>query len=267
MSTPRFSNGLALSSFTVGDGRCGTLLLHGFLGSGKNLRALAQRWPALQPDRRILVPDLPGHGSSPPLPPGADLPELAQAVLETAAAAALPEPFALVGHSLGGRVALAAAQVAPGRLSEVVLLDIGPGAIDPALTGSARVLEILLSAPGQAPDRRSMREHLLGRGLSPAISDWLLMNLEASPDGYRWRFDRAALAALHGRFNGQDLWPVVEKRPVPIRCIRGGRSRHVSDADADRLRAAGCPVDTLPDAGHDVHVEALDALLALLTAG
>ena len=253
-----------LAAFTTGEGSRGTVLLHGFLGSGKNLRALAQRWPALQPDRRILVPDLPGHGASPPLSAQDDPAAVARDLL--AAAASLPEPIALVGHSLGGRVALAAAALDPGRLSEVVLLDIAPGPIDPALTGTARVLEILQAAPDQTPDRRTMRDFLLARGLSQPTTDWLLMNLDSAEGAYRWRIDRAALAAFHDRFNRQDQWPVVEARPLPIRCIRGGRSRHVTDADADRLRAAGCRVDTIADAGHDLHVEALDPLLALLAA-
>jgi esterase len=173
--------------------------------------------------------------------------------------------FALVGHSLGGKVGLAAAAQAPERLSEIVLLDIAPGATDPPRLGSARVLDILQAAPEQAPDRRSMREFLLGRGLSAPLADWLLMNLEPADGGYRWRFDRAALAAFHDRFNREDLWPVVEARRLPIRCIRGGRSNHVTDADVARFRAAGCRVDTIPDSGHDVHAEALDPLLALLT--
>jgi esterase len=265
MGPPETAAVRPLAAFTSGEGIRGTVLLHGFLGSGKNLRALAQRWPAQQPDRRILVPDLPGHGASPPLLPQDDPAAVARDVLAAASAAGLPGPLALVGHSMGGRVALAAAALAPDRLSEVVLLDIAPGPIDPGLTGSGRVLEILRGAPEAAPDRRTMRELLLGRGLSPPTTDWLLMNLESENGSYRWRFDREALAAFHDRFNRQDLWPIVESRPLPIRAIRGGRSRHVTDADAARLQAAGCRVDTIAEAGHDLHVEALDSLLALLT--
>src|SRR5262245_25605070 len=108
-----------LVSFVAGAGPRSTLLLHGFLGSGKNLRTLAQRWAALAPARTILVPDLPGHGDSPALPPDADLDALAAAAL--ASATGLPGPLTVVGHSLGGRVALAAARRAPDRLSDVVL--------------------------------------------------------------------------------------------------------------------------------------------------
>jgi pimeloyl-ACP methyl ester carboxylesterase len=259
--------GSALAHYTVGEGPQGGVLLHGFLGSGKNLRSLAQRWVVAQPELRLVIPDLRGHGGSPPLAPDTDLPAMAEDVLATATAARLPEPFIVVGHSLGGRVALAAAERAPARLAGVVLLDMGPGPIDPASTGTARVLSILLAAPEQAPDRRTMRAALLEAGLSAPTTDWLLMNLVADPGGsYRWRFDRQALAALHERFCRADLWPVIEARPVPIRCIRGGRSRQVSDAEADRLRAAGCAVDTIADAGHDVHVEAPEELIGLLQA-
>src|SRR3954470_8533691 len=100
-----------LVSFSIGSGPRSTVLLHGFLGSGKNLRTLAQRWSAVSPDRTLLLPDLRGHGESPPLTARSDLDSLAEDVL--AAAAALPGPVSLVGHSLGGRVALAAARRAP----------------------------------------------------------------------------------------------------------------------------------------------------------
>src|SRR3954453_17015667 len=100
-----------LVSFTIGAGPRSTVLLHGFLGSGKNLRTLAQRWSAAVPARTLLLPDLRGHGESPPPAASADLDSLADDVL--AAAAGLPDPLSLVGHSLGGRVALAAARRAP----------------------------------------------------------------------------------------------------------------------------------------------------------
>jgi pimeloyl-ACP methyl ester carboxylesterase len=259
------SGGSQLASFSVGEGARGGVLLHGFLGSGKNLRSLAQRWVAQRPELRLLVADLRGHGESPPLAPDQDLAAMAEDVLVTAASAGLPEPFVVLGHSLGGRVALAAAERAPAKLAEVVLLDIGPSPIDPGATGSGRVLQVLLAAPNEAPDRRTMRNFLVEGGLSGPTADWLCMNLEASAEGrYRWRIDRRALAALHDRFNRDDLWRVVEARPVPIRCIRGGRSRHVSDEDAARLRATGCAVDTIPHAGHDLHVEAPEALVKLL---
>ncbi len=253
-----------LAGFIIGEGRRSVVLLHGFLGSGRNLRSLAQRWSERQVDRRFLVPDLSGHGGSPPLPADFGLDDAGRAVLETAENAGFAAPLTLVGHSLGGRVALAAARVAPERLASVALLDIGPGAIDPGSSESRRVLDVLLAAPAEIGDRREMRSFLLDRGLQPALTDWLLLNLRSEGPRWVWRIDHRALDRVHDRFNREDLWSVVDARRVPIRCVRGGRSRYVGDADVARLRAAGCAVDTLPEAGHFVHVDALETLLDLL---
>lgn len=254
--------GEVLAHTVLGEGPQEVILLHGFLGSAQNLRGLARRWGERAPGTRFLLPDLRGHGGSPPLAATSNLGQLAADVLATADAVGFHPPFTLVGHSLGGRVALAAARAAPDRIRDVTLLDITPGAIDPSTSESRGVLDILVRAPDRAADRRTMRGQLTDAGLSGPLADWLLMNLEGDPaGGYRWRFDRQALDALHERFTREDLWPVIERGEIPVHVIRGGRSRYVSDPDAARLQAAGVPVATLPGAGHHVHVDALEALV------
>ncbi|MCG5053573.1 MAG: alpha/beta fold hydrolase [Myxococcales bacterium] len=248
-----------LSAFTLGQGALGTVLLHGFLGSGKNLRTLANKWLERQPNQTLLLPDLLGHGDSPPLPADATLDDVARAVLATASL--LPHPLRLVGHSLGGRVALACARVAPERVADVVLLDIGPGPIDTRTSESRQVLHIMMQAPDEADDRQVFRSFFLGKGLSAPLTEWILMNLRLDQGLYRWRIDRRALDALHETFTQDDLWPVVESGEVPVHCALGERSRYVSAAEAQRLRAAGCDVHVLPGAGHYVHVDALGPLV------
>jgi esterase len=245
------------------------ILLHGFLGSGRNLRTLGLRLGERMPDTQFLLPDLRGHGQSPGLrdladPSAISLADLGGDVLATAAANGFVPPYHFVGHSLGGRVALGAAGQAPEQIASVTLLDIGPGQIDPARSDSRPVLDALLAAPADAPDRRAMRAILVAGGLSPALTDWLLMNLVIEDKRVHWAIDRQALDALHGQSMREDLWGVVNAAGFPIRCIRGGRSRYVSDSEATRLAAAGCPVEVLPEAGHFVHVDALDPLVELL---
>ena len=75
---------------------------------------------------------------------------------------------------------------------------------------------------------------------------------------------RAALAELGPRVNAGDLWGAVERRAAVVNEIRGGSSRYVSDEDARRLRALGSEVITLEGAGHFLHVDAPDELLAAL---
>ena len=191
------------------------LLLHGYLGSARNLGTLARRLAARDAAAGVVCFDLTGHGASPPLPPGADLETLARDVLHTVAELGLP-PLRVLGHSLGGRVAMTALRLPGGAaaISELTLLDVAPTARATS-PETVRIVEVLAAAPADAASR-------------------------------------------------DDLWPVIEAGTTPARCIRGGRSRYVSEDDAARLRAAGCPVDTIAGAGHHVHVDALEELLALL---
>jgi esterase len=256
-----------LESFQIGEGQRPTVLLHGFLGTGRNLRSLATAWSEADKSRRFLLPDLTGHGTSPRLPPGATLRTVATDVVKTARAAGLRGPLELVGHSLGGRVSLAASLRSPEDVASVTLLDITPTPIATHLSESGKVMEVLRAAPASAPDRRAMRAELTGRGLSGPLSDWLVMNLESAPEGgVRWRFDRESLAEFHGRVNGEDLWAALTRPGAKVRCIRGGRAHYVSDEDVARMESLGCPVATLPEAGHFVHVDAPDALLRWLGA-
>lgn len=238
------------------------------MGSGKNLRSLAQRWGERDASRVFLLPDLPGHGISPPIDERADLRAMGGEVIDTARGQGLRGALELVGHSLGGRVALAASLAHPEEVASVMLLDITPSPITSETSESGRVLETLRAAPAVAPDRRQMRAALVDRGLTPSLADWLMMNVVEQGDSYTWRFDREALARLHQRVNAEDLWEAVERpgRP-PMRCIRGGASVYVPERDAERMNRAGCRVDTLEGSGHFVHVDALQPLVNLLVTG
>lgn len=236
------------------------------MGSAKNLRTVAQRWSEQDPSRCFLLADLRGHGESPPLSSSTDLNEMGRDVVETARAEGLSGPLHLVGHSLGGRVSLAAARVHPDDVDAVTCLDISPSPLSSETSESGGVLRVLVGAPDVAAERRDLRDHLTGRGLSGPIADWLMMNVVQREDGqYTWRFDRQALAALHTRVNREDLWDAVDCGRLSLHFIRGGRSGYVSDGEAERIQRCGCRMDTIAGAGHFVHVETLDALLTLLT--
>jgi esterase len=248
-----------LALTTRGEGPRAIALVHGFLGSGRNLASLARRLSESDPALRLVLPDLTGHGTSPPLPPEATLTTLAQDLLE-----AIPGHFDVIGHSLGGRVALKARTLDPERVGRVTLLDVAPGPIPPVASLLEPVLDALLHAPARAPSREPWRAHFAKRGVSSALIDWLLMNVVNDGESLTWRIDRKALGELHARTRAADLWPDLEAARTPTYVIRGGASEFVSDEDVRRLRDFGCEVDTLADAGHFVHVDAQAELLGLL---
>jgi len=243
-----------------GDGATAVLVLHGFLGSGRNLGALVRGWSERAPGLRLVTADLTGHGRSPPLPPDPTLDDLAA---DVAALAAKVGARAVVGHSLGGRAALRARQLAAGAIDRVVLLDISPAPLVGPSAPVGAVLAAVLEAPAGAPSREAMAAALRSEGLSETLVQWLLQSVERDAGGaVRWRIDRDALARLHVQSAGVDLWSSLAVGPT--RCIRGGASPFVSDLDARRMIDAGCRVDTIAGVGHYVHVDGLASLLDLL---
>jgi pimeloyl-ACP methyl ester carboxylesterase len=239
------------------------LLLHGFLGSGRNLRALATGWSKRDRSRQFVLIDLPGHGQSPPPPPDAGLKQLAEAVAATARGLKLEPPWTICGHSLGGRVGLMLAGLSPDTVASVAMLDVAPGPIPVERQTSVSVMKTLLAAPATAVDRKAMREWLTGAGLSGPIADWLLLNVEPGEGGVTWRFDRERLAQLHPSVSAEDLWPIAESRPAPLTVVRGSKSPYVTDADVARLSSLGAITATV-QSGHDVHVEATEAVLDVI---
>ncbi|MEO1228073.1 MAG: alpha/beta fold hydrolase, partial [Myxococcota bacterium] len=210
-----------------GDGERPTVLLHGFLGSGRNLGGLARVWGTSAPDRRFLLVDLLGHGRSPDLPADAGLDSMAAALLGWMTAAKLPPRTDVVGHSLGGRVALQARlQDTNGQVGRIGLLDIRPGPIVGSQTED--VIAALVRAPDRADSRDEMRAWLEDAGLARGLADWLLMSGENRDGGFEWRIDRAELARFHRDNRAVDparSCPRPEPGPpgfAPSLGIRGG---------------------------------------------
>ena len=253
-----------LSQYQLGAGPNTVLLLHGFLGSGKNLSTLAKKIAELHPSLSLIVPDLTGHGTSPGLPKHASLTDLARDVL--ALCQDRPGPYWVIGHSLGGRVALRLSELSP-KLARVALLDISPSPMLLTQSDTHLVTKILLRAPSASPTREPFRVYFREAGLSEALNSWLLMNLTLRDEQYVWRIDREALAGLLDNANQEDLWSPAEAlaRQDKLWSINGEESPYVSHEDALRLFQVGAHVKALPNAGHFVHVDALPALLIALS--
>ncbi len=162
---------------------------------------------------------------------------------------------------------LAHTRVGAGALAHLTLLDVTPS---PRAPGGevAPIVKALAEAPDAAPGREAFREWFRQAGLPPAAIDWLLLNVVHDGAVYRWRIDRAALAALYAQIGAEDLWPAVEgRRSYSVHVVRGGKSEYVSDADVRRLEAAGCRVDTIEGAGHFLHVDRPGELLDRIVHG
>lgn len=254
--------------------RATAFMLHGILGSGHNWRSFARRLVALHPSWRIVLPDLRNHGrSSGASPPhsvatcAGDLAALAQRFS--------PAPSVCIGHSYGGKVALAYARDFGADLREVWALDAPPGPVPTLSPGAeapdavSKVLGALRQLAMPIARREDVVEALARFGVPMAVGQWMTTNLEAHNGGYRWRFDLDAIEAMVAEYLVADLWAVVESPRAGLRvglviAGQGGRFTAADRQRAERARSESVRVHDLPDSGHWVHVDAPDALAEIL---
>jgi len=240
--------------------------LHGILGSGTNWRTIARRLVQARPEWGAVLVDLRMHGRSQGAPPPHSIDASADDLVRLAADLALPVA-AVIGHSFGGKVALALrGKLAP---PETWVLDATPGArpeprSDP--DSAQHVLDALRELPGGFPDRGAFVAALTGRGFSRGLADWLAMNLEPTDgSGFRLRLDLDAVGELLADYYRTDLWPALESGPGAVHLVVAARSHALDEADRRRAASLTAHVHTI-DAGHWLHIEAPDALVALLSA-
>lgn len=242
------------------------LFLHGILGRGSNWRSHARRFVAARPDWAAALVDLRLHGDSLDARPPHDLP----ACVDDLAALPLDVPIAgIVGHSFGGKVALAYADAHP--LDELWVIDSTPSA-RPDRRGSEDVLAVLAmlrEVPREHEDRQGFVEAIRERGFSEMLARWLATSLQRAGEGWRYPVDLDAIEALLDDYFARDLWDAVPRASSRTCLVVGGRSGVLDDGDRARLAAlaeehAPVRLEVFEDAGHWLHVEEPDRLAALL---
>lgn len=253
------------------------LFLHGILGTGANWRTFARRVLAERPGWGAALVDLRMHGSSQHLAPPHTVAACAEDLF--ALQPVLPGPVtAVIGHSFGGKVALAYAALREQLsvpLDAVVSVDSNPGLREDA-SGSAQihqVLDALESLPALVATREHFTQHMRGRGLSAAITAWLMMNLRPVDGGFAVRLDLAAIHAMLRDYFARDDWSTIESAGhARTTMVIGGKSPAFSLDERGRVWAAATAhpehvaVEVIADAGHWVHVDAPDELHAIVCA-
>jgi pimeloyl-ACP methyl ester carboxylesterase len=238
------------------------VLVHGLGGMASNWRLVA---PELAEERRVIVPELPGHGGSAPLEEAQNIDPYADAVLAVADAEdAVPAPW--VGHSLGALVGLRAALRRPDAITGLVLAA-GAGISSATRIGEATVTLLGVVQPGRLIGRRarSVSRSELGRKL--AFGWWGV----ADPAGFDPEMAEAFLlgppqhtdTVSAGRaLVASDPRSDLDRVGCPCLCLWGARDNWVPLKDgmeyARRLRA---PLRTIADCGHLLIGERPDAVV------
>jgi pimeloyl-ACP methyl ester carboxylesterase len=246
------------------------VLVHGLGGAASNWIELA---PALARRHRVLVPELPGHGGSSPLPAVPNLDVIADRIAIVAEREAV-FPAVVVGHSLGGAIALRLAILRPEGVSGVVLA--GSAGISSATRRANFALRVLaLVRPGRylAPHRSRIARSPLLRQLAfgrwgaadpQMLSDEAVKGLLAGPQLHTDTASTARALVLHDP--RQDL----ERVRCPCLILWGARDSQLPLEDAfDYARRLRAPLRVIADCAHlliaerpDVCLEAIETFVS-----
>lgn len=248
----------ALTTSIVGSGPLKTVFLHGLLGRGKNFTAIAKN---LGEGVQTLLVDLPNHGSS--YWTGAfDYRQMADLAAEAVADYAAGEPVIVMGHSMGGKIAMLLALRHPHLVSKLVVIDIAPG----ESKGSFEVLmDSMLALPIDTYTTRGQADTDLARTVpSAGVRAFLLQNLKMSKDGNSWEPNLVMLRKHLPQIMG---WPGAEQQySGPVLWVAGGDSPYITEADIEPMRQLFPLVrrSVIRGAGHWVHSEKPQETIYLL---
>lgn len=243
-------------------------MLHGIYGRGRNWQAIARAVVAARPDYGCRLVDLPYHGESGPGAHGDSVRGLAHDLSDWCREAAVT-PDVVLGHSFGGKVALAFAERERARPLQVWVIDSTPEA-KPAGGSAWEMLALIRSLPDSFTTREEAAEAIEAGGYARGVAIWMATNLVRSDNRFVWRLDFSAMDRLLDDFFTTDLWPVVEQRADghDIHFLRASTSSAMSGQAAARVEALNDPHVVLHrrDGTHWIHAESPDVVSELLLA-
>lgn len=233
------------------------LILHGLFGMLDNWQTFSRY---LSQKYSVYSIDLRNHGRS-PHSDAFDYPTLGDDIIEFITTHNLGR-IHLIGHSLGGKVAMQVALSHPDSIDHLMIVDMAPKAY---ASGHDEIIDALLSIqPAEMQSRKHIEEALMDKLRDPGIVLFLMKNIARREDGpLYWRMNLPVLVAQY-----QNITAAITSTTVfdgPTLFVRGGRSRYIQDSDWPEILKLfpHAQLRTVEQAGHWVHADQLDELIRI----
>ena len=230
------------------------IILHGIFGTSDNWQTFGK---ALSEHYQVFLVDLRNHGHS-PHSDQFDYPAMADDLKEFVEQHTLGKPT-ILGHSMGGKVAMFFAIQHPDLLSKLIVIDIAPRAYpvhhQSALAGLGAVDIAAIQSRQEAEEQ--MEPHVPEIG----VRQFLLKNLKRAHSGFAWKLNLPVI-----RDNIEAVGMEVPEDTVfeqPTLFVRGEKSDYVKDEDEESIKRIfpAARIITIKGAGHWIHAEQPKPLL------
>jgi pimeloyl-ACP methyl ester carboxylesterase len=264
-----------LHARTVGEAGPRVVFVHGLFGQGKNWTTIAK---GLSDRHRVTLLDLPNHGHSPwtERVDYLDMAGLVAAELES-----FGEPATLVGHSMGGKVAMQLALRRPELLRALAVVDIAPveypvsgGRTDDpdeeaspfgAFIEAMRAIDLDQLKTRDDADA-ALREAVPSRMVRSFLLQSLVRDGVGADGGWRWRLNLELLGRDLGELRGFPDPPPGATFEGPVLWVAGANSHYVLPGDRARMDELfpHTRLVKIKGAGHWVHSEQPEVFLETL---
>ncbi|MCM5703381.1 alpha/beta fold hydrolase [Larsenimonas salina] len=243
---------VTLASLDSGEASGGFLpvvILHGLMGSADNWRSYIKEWSA---HTRVVAFDLRNHGRSPHVT-GMNYDAMADDVMAGLKTHGITR-CCLIGHSMGGKVAMTLARRDPECVERLVVADVAPVAYQ---HGHDDIFKAMRAVESARPKSRSQADAVMKDVIeSVATRQFLATNLTRAEGEFVWR---VGLDEIEADYDSIIAAPGGSKTfEKPTLFLRGGASSYVDEEGIEAARSlfTDLTIETLEGVGHWVHAEA-----------
>ncbi|ADZ92333.1 alpha/beta fold hydrolase [Marinomonas mediterranea] len=237
-----------IHSKKYGENKPDLIVLHGLFGNADNWHSIAQSWSEFY---TVHCLDLPNHGKSSPME-ALSYPKMADSIVSWMTESDIDECY-LLGHSMGGKVAMQLASNYPDKFKKLIVVDIAPVDYQPS---HLEIFQGLAEIDSQRPASRKAADDILAKfESSVGVRQFLLKNLKKEESGFS-----IALA----RKNIEEGYSTILVKPrlsapynKPTLFIKGANSDYIQQKHTQETVAffPEASVKVIPDTGHWLHAE------------
>lgn len=224
------------------------VLLHGLFGSLSNLSATEK---ALAASHSVISFDLPDHGES-NFTRSFSFEDYSRAIENQLDALSINQ-YHLLGHSLGGKVAMMMAFLFPDSVEKLIVADISPAAYLPRHQNVFNGLSAVNLT--QTQDRNHANQQLAQHIETPSVRQFLLKSLYRDNQGWKWRFNLPLLKRDYAVLSS--ALPQDRQFNKPTLFIKGAESDYLTSEHSEMIQRMfpSSQAKIISGTGHWLHAE------------
>lgn len=234
------------------------IILHGLFGTLDNWKTIATR---LSEDYLVYIIDQRNHGKSP------HTEDFSYPLMAEDLYAFMDDNWiqqaTIIGHSMGGKVAMEFALEYPEMVNRLIVVDIAPQENEP---GHQVIFDAMLSLDMDQLESRKQADELLQKKIPDfAVRQFLLKNIKRSKEGgYQWKMNLPVIYEHYSEVLAAITSDEIFEEPTLF--LNGGRSDYVNDSNIPGIKALFSDVQfkTIEEAGHWIHADAPDQFLSIV---